>query len=206
MAATDNRVCHLLEELEQILVDFIREHDVTHAEYRTATEFIIASVKAGEESLLFDVFLEAESVDNDNLRHQGTIEAIEGPFYLPGAPMLEPPFRLPRRADENGNALIFSGRVIDTDGNAKPDIGYRLTFRTEDRRGNDTFRVRDGEVDKIDCGEGRDVVRADQYDVIVDATPGNANGSCERVVRNSTPDSDAEEGKTQSPKEDGKEA
>ena len=72
--------------------------------------------------------------------------------------------------------------------------------------GNDTFRVRDGEVDKIDCGAGTRRVLADQYDVIVDATPANANGSCERVVRNSVPDADTDENKTQSPKEDRKEA
>ena len=72
---------------------------------------------------------------------------------------------------------------------------------------NDTFRVRDGEADLINCGNGRDDrVFADQLDVIVDATPANANGSCERVVRSSVPDSDAEENRTQSPKEDGKEA
>jgi catechol 1,2-dioxygenase len=121
MVRTDNRVCHLVEELEQTLVDFIRKHDVTHAEYRKATDLIVASVKSGEESLLFDVFLEADSVDNDNSRHQGTIEAIEGPFYLLDAPVLERPYRLPQRADEDGDALIFSGRVADTDGNSIAD-------------------------------------------------------------------------------------
>src|SRR5262245_62937607 len=108
MATTDNRVCHLVEELEQTLIDFIRRHDVTHAEYRKATDLIVASVTTGEESLLFDVFLEAESVDNDNSRHEGTIEAIEGPFYLPDAPILEQPYRLPQRTDEDGDALILS--------------------------------------------------------------------------------------------------
>ena len=49
--------------------------------------------------------------------------------------------------------------------------------------GNDTFRTRDGQPDKIDCGPGIDVVFADFKDIIVDATPANANGSCERVVR-----------------------
>jgi hypothetical protein len=39
---------------------------------------------------------------------------------------------------------------IDTDGNAKPDIGYRLTFRTEDRRGNDTFLYNNGPVTGLD--------------------------------------------------------
>jgi hypothetical protein len=48
-------------------------------------------------------------------------------------------------------------------------------------------------------------VHADQYDVIVDATATDANGSCERVIRNSTPDADTQETSTQSPKEDRKE-
>jgi uncharacterized protein DUF4331 len=39
---------------------------------------------------------------------------------------------------------------IDTDGNAKPDVGYRLTFRTEDRRGNDTFLYNSGPVTSLD--------------------------------------------------------
>lgn len=39
---------------------------------------------------------------------------------------------------------------IDTDGNAKPDVGYRLTFRTEDRRGSDTFLYNNGPVTGLD--------------------------------------------------------
>ena len=38
---------------------------------------------------------------------------------------------------------------IDTDGNAKPDIGYRLTFRTEDKRGTDTFLYNNGPVTSL---------------------------------------------------------
>ena len=49
--------------------------------------------------------------------------------------------------------------------------------------GNDTIHTRDGEADNIDCGPGRDRALLDQQDVIVDATPGNPNGSCEVVVR-----------------------
>ena len=49
--------------------------------------------------------------------------------------------------------------------------------------GNDTFRTREGQPDKIDCGPGIDVLFADFKDIIVDATAANANGSCERVVR-----------------------
>lgn len=39
---------------------------------------------------------------------------------------------------------------IDTDGNAKPDIGYRLTFRTDDRRGTNTFLYNNGPVTSLD--------------------------------------------------------
>jgi hypothetical protein len=49
--------------------------------------------------------------------------------------------------------------------------------------GNDTFRTRDGEVDKITCGEGNDLALLDTVDAITDATAANPNGSCEKVVR-----------------------
>jgi hypothetical protein len=49
--------------------------------------------------------------------------------------------------------------------------------------GNDTFRTREGQPDKIDCGPGIDVAFADFKDIIVDASPANPKGSCERVLR-----------------------
>jgi Ca2+-binding RTX toxin-like protein len=55
--------------------------------------------------------------------------------------------------------------------------------------GDDRFHTYDGEADRILCGDGRDRVIADLYDVIADATPANPNGSCERVTR-SQPESD----------------
>ena len=49
--------------------------------------------------------------------------------------------------------------------------------------GNDRFHTRDGEVDRITCGDGVDIALLDQVDVITDATAANPKGSCERVVR-----------------------
>jgi Ca2+-binding RTX toxin-like protein len=49
--------------------------------------------------------------------------------------------------------------------------------------GDDRFHTRDGEVDRITCGEGSDSALLDTVDVITDATPANPNGSCEQVVR-----------------------
>jgi len=112
----NDRIRTVVEDLEQTLLEFIRKHHITHAEYRAATDIVIAEVKAGEESLLFDVFLEAEATDIANVGRQGSLEAIEGPFYLPGAPVLEPPYVLPQRPDEAGGRLVFHGRVTSADG------------------------------------------------------------------------------------------
>ncbi|MFJ8741567.1 DUF4331 domain-containing protein [Embleya sp. NPDC127516] len=39
---------------------------------------------------------------------------------------------------------------IDSDGDGKPDVTYRWTFRDEDRRGNDTFLYNNGPVTSLD--------------------------------------------------------
>jgi catechol 1,2-dioxygenase len=110
------RVRSILVDLEQTLLQFIRKHKITHAEYRWATDTLVASVEAGEKSLLYDVFLEAVATDTGNIGNQGSVEAIEGPFYLPNAPMLQAPYVLPQRFDESGDVLFFRGRVISSYG------------------------------------------------------------------------------------------
>jgi catechol 1,2-dioxygenase len=107
----NDRVLAVVEDLERTLVDFIHKHHVTRDEYRSAIELIIAEVKAGEGSLLFDVFLEAAATDVQNEGREGSPEAIEGPFYLPGAPWLKAPYVLPQRPGEAGVPLLFHGRV-----------------------------------------------------------------------------------------------
>jgi catechol 1,2-dioxygenase len=118
------RIRTVVEDLERLLLDFMRRHRITHEEYRCATDILVGSVKAGEESLLCDVFLEAQATDNGNIGRQGSPEAIEGPFHLPGAPWLEPPCVAPQRRDEAGEILFFRGRVTDPDG--QPLAGVEL--------------------------------------------------------------------------------
>ena len=113
---TNNRTRTVLEDLERTLLQFMRKHKITHDEYRRATDIIVATVKAGEESLLYDVFFEAEATDIGNIGRRGSIEAIEGPFYVPNAPRLQPPFVLPQRPNEVGEVLFFRGRVTSCDG------------------------------------------------------------------------------------------
>ena len=119
---TAERTLTVVEDLERTLLEFIRKHRITHEEYRQATDLIIAGVKAGEESLLFDVFLEAEATDVGNIGRTRAIAAVEGPFYLPGAPELSPPYVLPQRPDEAGDTLVLRGRVISAHGVPLADV------------------------------------------------------------------------------------
>ena len=65
--------------------------------------------------------------------------------------------------------------------------------------GNDRFRVRDGEVDLVHCGDGRDTVLADQFDQV--------DNDCERVLRRDVTSldqvDDQEENSTENPPQDG---
>jgi catechol 1,2-dioxygenase len=111
-----NRLRTLVEDLEIVLGEFITSHRVTHQEYRQATDHIIAAIKAGEESLLFDVFLEAQAADVVNVDRVGTVETVQGPFYRSGAPTLEPPYVMPGCEVQDRHSMLFSGRVAAPDG------------------------------------------------------------------------------------------
>ena len=119
-----------------------------------------------------------------------------------------------------GRDVIFANRGVDTsfggDGNdtlwalAKSDVtapGDLIGDTLVGGNGNDTFRVRDGEVDKVTCGDGsHDRLFADQYDVITDPTAADPTGSCELVERkDATTQSAVDEDKTESSGQDSKE-
>ncbi len=116
----------------------------------------------------------------------------------------------------DGNDGIFANRGVDEvfggSGDdelwamARADVsgpGDVVGDTVHGEAGNDDIRTRDGEADKVDCGAGNDIARLDQVDVITDATAGNPNGSCERVVRaDPKPREDATENATENPAED----
>lgn len=120
----NERLISLAKEFEAFGLEFIRKHQITHEEYRIVVGTIIDSIKAGEESLFFDVFFEAEATDVSNHESESSTQALEGPFYLPGAPRLTRPYKMPMRPDEPGDILFFNGMVKDTDGN--PIAGAEL--------------------------------------------------------------------------------
>jgi catechol 1,2-dioxygenase len=113
---SNQRLLEVVEDIERTMLELIRKHQITHEEYRAATDLLIASINEGEESLLLDVFFEAEAADVANIGRVGSPVAIEGPFYLAGAPPLRPPYVMPQRPDERGEPLVFRGTVSSTEG------------------------------------------------------------------------------------------
>ena len=113
---SNQRLLEVVEDLERTILETIREHRVTHDEYRQATDLLIASIMEGEGSLLLDVLFEAEATDVGNVGATGSPAAIEGPFYIPGAPHVGRPSVMPQRRDERGEPLVFRGTVSTTDG------------------------------------------------------------------------------------------
>ncbi|HWC26801.1 MAG TPA: hypothetical protein VG474_09470 [Solirubrobacteraceae bacterium] len=99
-----------------------------------------------------------------------------------------------------GNDTIFANRGVDVSaGGAGNDALWALARADvtpgangeidivgdalDGGDGDDLLRTRDGEVDRITCGPGRDRAVLDAVDVITDATAANRTGSCEVVVR-----------------------
>jgi catechol 1,2-dioxygenase len=117
--ANNERLVELFTDLkDNYLREFIRKNKVTPTEYRKAVKFLEQAGKnIGEIPLMMDVFLETTVDAVAYGQWAGSPTAIEGPFYIEGAPILEPPYELPRRDDEPGDVMFFSGQVRDQEGN-----------------------------------------------------------------------------------------
>jgi catechol 1,2-dioxygenase len=110
-AVSPERVSALVGDALAAVHDVVRKHQLTYAEYDALKAWLIQVGQDGEWPLFLDVFLEhvVEQVVNENRR--GSKGTIEGPFYIPGAPVSEGSQRLPMRADEAGTPLVFHGSV-----------------------------------------------------------------------------------------------
>lgn len=114
------RVAEVFLDVVGSVADVIRRRRVTFEEFREAIGFLEEATKAGELPLLIDVFLGVAVDDANYTANGGTESNLEGPFYIPSAPILQPPYALPRRDDEPGDPLVMSGTVRGLDGNPLP--------------------------------------------------------------------------------------
>lgn len=109
------RVATVVADLVDRVRDGLVEHKVTYEEYNAATDWLIRLGEAGEWPLFLDVFFESvveQMAFDDRPGSKGT---ILGPYYVEGAPELEPPHVLPMREDEGGDRLVVSGTVRSAD-------------------------------------------------------------------------------------------
>ena len=128
-----DRVNQLVGDILRRVHEAIVEHDVTYEEYQAAKQWFIDVGEAGEWPLFGDVFVEhvvEQQAFGDRVGSKGT---ILGPFHLPGAPLLSPPFELPHRSDEAGDRTHVWGHVNGHDG--KPIADANLDIWQADAEG-----------------------------------------------------------------------
>jgi len=118
------RVAEVFLDVVGSVADVIRTRRVTFQEFREAIGFLEDVVKEGELPLLMDVFLGVAVDDVNYSANGGTESNLEGPFYIPDAPILQAPYALPRRDNEPGETLLISGTVAGLDG--RPLVGAML--------------------------------------------------------------------------------
>jgi hydroxyquinol 1,2-dioxygenase len=136
--ATDPRFKQIMESLIKHLHAFVREVELTEAEWFAGIQFLTATGqkcddKRQEYILLSDTLGVSMLVDAMNHRKPGgaTESTVVGPFYVPGAP--EMPIGADISADLDGEKAYFSGSVSTPDG--KPIAGATLDLWSTDNEG-----------------------------------------------------------------------
>ena len=127
------RVSLLAGALIQAANDIVAEHRVTYEEYHALKAWLIKVGTDGEWPLFLDVWLEHTVEEVNSAARPGTVGTIEGPYYVPGAPVLPTPATLPMRPEEPGTPLLLQGRFTDTAGTPIP--GARVEIWHADAAG-----------------------------------------------------------------------
>jgi catechol 1,2-dioxygenase len=127
----NSRVGDITTDLIEAISKVCEKHNVTHDEYRKAIDFLSKAIDAGERSLIFDAFIEANIVATDPTKTSGTTAQVLGPFYLPNMPIIDNGQLA--RSDEAGERLTVSGTVLSTDGEVIKDA--ELDFWQADAQG-----------------------------------------------------------------------
>lgn len=114
------RARDVIQALAGSVRQVITEKNVSYDEFHDAVGFLVRLAAAEEIPLLLAVFLEVTVDEVTHAASRSSATTIQGPFYVPGAPLLDPPCKLPRRADEAGDVLVVSGTVRGTGGEPLP--------------------------------------------------------------------------------------
>lgn len=102
------------------LWETITDLDVTYDEFDAAKQWLIDVGEAGEWPLFLDVFVE-HAVEKLAAEKSGASQSsIQGPYYIPGSPIVGSHGPVPMRDDEPGERLVIRGRVQSADGTPIP--------------------------------------------------------------------------------------
>ena len=116
---TDERTRVVLCSLVKHLHNFARETELTHDEWRKGLELLfaagsISSPERNEFVLFSDVLGMSSLVDMMHSSAEATPSSVLGPFHVLGAPELAVGGDM--RGDNDGEAVVVSGKVLSTDG------------------------------------------------------------------------------------------
>ena len=126
---TDPRLMEVMESLARHLHAFVKETNLTHAEWEKGIEFLewageISDKERHEFVLLSDVLGVSSLVDMVNTVPGGTSSSVLGPFHISGAPDI--PFGHDMKRHYGGEVVLATGVIRDQKGNpiegAKLDI------------------------------------------------------------------------------------
>jgi catechol 1,2-dioxygenase len=115
-AITKERVDEVAGAAIKALHEVIRDKQVTYEEYDYLKKWMIQVGLDGEWPLFLDVWFEHVVEEVATADREGSKGTIEGPYYVPDAPILPAECTLEMRADEPGTPLRFQGQVTDVDG------------------------------------------------------------------------------------------
>ncbi len=135
IAEGNPRVRALVARVVADLFKTIDEMDVTPDEFWAATDWLSRLGASGQMGLItaglgFDRLLDIklDEADAKAGRAAGTPRAIEGPLYVPGAPLSKGEARLDEDSTSKGELFVMEGQVLDTDGkpvaNALMDVWH----------------------------------------------------------------------------------
>ena len=132
------RLAAVMASLVKHLHQFVREVELTQAEWEYAVDFLtktgqICSGERQEFILLSDTLGVSMLVDAiNNRRPEGATEnTVFGPFHVEGAPVREMGDKI--CLDGKGESCLFVGRVIDIDG--RPIEGARIDVWSDNAEG-----------------------------------------------------------------------
>jgi catechol 1,2-dioxygenase len=117
------RVRDITQRIMSDLFRTIDDFDVSPDEFWAAVDWLTRLGQSGQAGLItaglgFDRLLDIRSDEADARagRTGGTPRAIEGPLYVPGAPLAQAEVRIDDSEPPRGEVLVMEGRVLAIDG------------------------------------------------------------------------------------------